>query len=194
MNFKSITNTVVVLLVVIVISAVVIIPVVEVAQKDQITETNNTTQRYFVSSSTLSVELGAEDGEATINGVKVSQVTTSDSAYALTDKFALRSLKSGDVWSTWMIIGLFDTTGTTTKIEGATVSIVDGSATVTRISNPSETYTCEVSKVMYPSATGDYGLFYTSNSAPLYVDPIQICIESELAVLVLTSRLEKWTH
>lgn len=147
-----------------------VLPAVENAQNTQITETNNTTQRYFVSSSALSVELGAADGEATINGVKVSQITTSDSAYAFTDKFALRSLKSSDTWSTWMIIGLFDTTETITKIEGATVSIVDGSATITRISNPSDTFTCEVSKVMYPSATGDYGLFYTSNSTPLYVD------------------------
>lgn len=171
MNFKSITNTVVVLLAVVVIIAVIIIPVVQVAQHDQITEANNTTQRYFVSSAdNMAVEFGLDDGKTTINGTPVDDIAPTSIAFAYTDKFLLRSLYSGGSHSSWTIYGNYDSEGTSTTIEGVTVTIDDGSATIVKNSNPSVTFTCDVSVIMFPSSTGDYGLFYPNASNPLYVD------------------------
>lgn len=146
---------VVCLVVIVILIATVGIPVIEDAQKEQISVEQNTTEKFAVSSGEISeVTISITEGSLTVNDYVIT--TTGSRMVAFADDFFIYSN------SATSSLGLA-IDGTSTIVSGLTEIVINDANKTISYSSSTANYT---GTLYYASEKGDYGSFAYSN--PVY--------------------------
>lgn len=176
----SITAKVVALAIIVLVICAAVLPAISDSQKSLITEEQNASERYILSSSANDVTFTYSGGKPYVNGESLDDLTTGltdpTRFYVISDvaMMFITWTPSTSSWSSSIaILGpVLEPDRIALTLSGSSdyVKFEDGTVSIYRAGSPVIEVTGQYSYLLVPSATGDYGAYTTADLTDVHVD------------------------